>query len=289
MKTLLNTLFLFSIITIKAQVGFQTLTPEKSAMLDIKANGNKKTVTIPRIPLNSREDKTSINGNSPAHGLMIYNTNEQLKDGKGIYWWDNNKQKWMPIINQKNIERYKNLAQYYVKNTEKSLDITELDFMGENPYEKGEKLDKRWIHIKDLDMDFKINKQKNVSSISFTGSIGWSRYVINAYQDISLGFGVFVDGELVSGKADVILLRNYCGFYTYYITAIVKDLKPGDHKLQFAIQKRSRSVDSERNGLVIGGGELDFTYQGDYTPRKCKLINPFEAQQSATLYIIQEP
>ncbi|MGQ1944669.1 hypothetical protein [Ornithobacterium rhinotracheale] len=73
MKILFNTLFLLCFIATKAQVGFQTLNPEKSAMLDIKADGEKKTVTIPRINLNNRKDKSAIHQKKPAHGLMIYN------------------------------------------------------------------------------------------------------------------------------------------------------------------------------------------------------------------------
>ncbi|MGQ2106134.1 hypothetical protein [Ornithobacterium rhinotracheale] len=289
MKKILSLYTILGLTLLNAQVGFQTLNPEKSAMLDIKTDGEKKTVTIPRINLNNRKDKSAIHQKKPAHGLMIYNKNAALEHGKGIYWWDNNKQIWIPIINQKNIEKYKDLAQYYVKNSEEIIDLTHSEFVGEIPYNGDNKLDETWAHVKGLDMKFNITEEKNVSRISFTGTIGWSRHVTTGpTQDISAGFGVFVDKKLVSGKADVIFLRNYCGYYTYYITAIVENLEKGPHTLQFAVQKRTKSSEDEDNGFMIGGGDVLFSSPGGY-PTQCKLINSYEAQPSATLYIIQEP
>ncbi|MRJ08007.1 hypothetical protein EDL99_03770 [Ornithobacterium rhinotracheale] len=273
---------------LKAQVGFQTLNPEPSSMLDVKVNGDKKTFTIPRIFLASHTDSSCIYDSFPAHGLMVYNLNPALKEGKGLYWWDANQKKWLAIINQQSVGYYKNLVQYYVSQSLVPIDMSNAPYYGEELYKKGDKASNGWSMIPDLAIDFKIDKPSNNSKVSFTGSIGWSRInPMEGIQDISVGFGIFVDDKLVDARADVILLRDYCGYYTYYVTAVIDKLPMGNHTLKFGIKKRTRSSYQENNGFVVGG-DASVVYDG-YNTEKCNEINNFEAHPSATLYIIQQP
>ncbi|AZA82873.1 hypothetical protein C1637_17995 [Chryseobacterium lactis] len=67
---------------LSAQVGINTQTPDKSAVLDI--NSSNKGVIFPKIALTSSTDATTIL--SPATGLLIYNTGSGGLSPAGYYY-----------------------------------------------------------------------------------------------------------------------------------------------------------------------------------------------------------
>lgn len=72
--------------TISAQnIGISSTgaTPNNSALLDIDAApGNNKGLLIPRLPLTSTTDVTTIT--TPANGLVVYNTDSAMTGGNGV-------------------------------------------------------------------------------------------------------------------------------------------------------------------------------------------------------------
>ncbi|WP_158963645.1 beta strand repeat-containing protein [Myroides fluvii] len=80
-----------------AQVGIGTANPNASALLDVEAKeGSYKGVLIPRIPLASATDNSTINGKNTPNSLLLFNTtdNSDLKPGY-YYWFDN---RWVRLI-----------------------------------------------------------------------------------------------------------------------------------------------------------------------------------------------
>lgn len=86
--------FFFSTV-INAQVGIGTLSPNKSAQLEVAAKD--KGVLIPRVPLKSITDAVTIsNGN--VESLLVFNTNPSGTLSRGYYYWMDDK--WNRIINE---------------------------------------------------------------------------------------------------------------------------------------------------------------------------------------------
>lgn len=63
-------------------VGINTYTPDPSAALDVQATN--KGVLLPRVFLQSETDGTTVL--NPAHGLVLYNTNDDLPNKVGVYF-----------------------------------------------------------------------------------------------------------------------------------------------------------------------------------------------------------
>ena len=87
MKKLLL-LLLFS-LSLSAQVGINTTTPNASSMLDITATD--KGLLIPRISIPNLNAAAPVT--SPVTSLLVYNTNATT--GIGFYYWDGSK--WTPF------------------------------------------------------------------------------------------------------------------------------------------------------------------------------------------------
>jgi hypothetical protein len=68
----------------KAQTGIGTTTPDASAKLDVFATD--KGLLPPRVTLTSGSDTTTIS--SPATGLLIYNTGNNVALQAGYYYWN---------------------------------------------------------------------------------------------------------------------------------------------------------------------------------------------------------
>ncbi len=99
MKKLTLLLFI-CIISVQAQVGIGTTTPDNSSMLEIKSTD--KGILIPRVYLTDITNTTTPI-NNPAEGLMIYNTNASViggVGGKGFYIF--NGSNWEKIISSSN-------------------------------------------------------------------------------------------------------------------------------------------------------------------------------------------
>ncbi|SKB51417.1 hypothetical protein [Dyadobacter psychrophilus] len=63
-------------------VGINTYYPDPSAVLDVQATN--KGVLLPRVFLQSTTDAGTVS--NPAHGLLLYNTNDGLLEKKGFYF-----------------------------------------------------------------------------------------------------------------------------------------------------------------------------------------------------------
>ncbi len=73
MKTTLLFLSLFLALSLSAQVGIGTDSPDASALLELKADGaTKRGLLLPRLSTTERIAITA-----PANGLIIYNTTEK--------------------------------------------------------------------------------------------------------------------------------------------------------------------------------------------------------------------
>jgi hypothetical protein len=68
----------------KAQTGIGTTTPDASAKLDVSATN--KGLLPPRVTLTSGSDTTTIS--SPATGLLVYNTGNNVALQAGYYYWN---------------------------------------------------------------------------------------------------------------------------------------------------------------------------------------------------------
>lgn len=66
-----------------SQVGINTSTPDNSSILDITSQN--RGVLFPRVSLQSLTDVTTIQ--SPAEGLVVWNTNNTLSEGKGLFYF----------------------------------------------------------------------------------------------------------------------------------------------------------------------------------------------------------
>ncbi len=95
-QTFIVTSLLFTISNIvKAQpaVGIGTKTPDVSAALDVVANN--KGLLIPRVALQSIYDDATIL--SPATGLLVYNTNNNIVNGTGAGFYYNSAVPQIPL------------------------------------------------------------------------------------------------------------------------------------------------------------------------------------------------
>jgi hypothetical protein len=77
-------LFLLFSTSVFAQTGIGTTTPDASAKLDVSANN--KGFLPPRVTLTSASDASTIA--SPATGLLVYNTGNNVGLSAGYYFWN---------------------------------------------------------------------------------------------------------------------------------------------------------------------------------------------------------
>src|SRR5690606_5440090 len=97
-KQLLPLAVILSATASYAQVGIGTLTPNKSAQLEVVAED--KGVLIPRVRLTSTTDAVTITQGN-INSLLVFNTNTQNDITPGYYYWYDNK--WMRIVNDADI------------------------------------------------------------------------------------------------------------------------------------------------------------------------------------------
>ncbi|WP_460220139.1 autotransporter outer membrane beta-barrel domain-containing protein [Psychroserpens sp. MEBiC05023] len=93
-KIVFTLLVILNLTSIHAQVGIGTTTPDATSILDI--NANDKGVLVPRINL---VDVTNLTTpiNSPATGLLIWNTNAIVSGGNGTGFYFFNGAQWTPL------------------------------------------------------------------------------------------------------------------------------------------------------------------------------------------------
>jgi hypothetical protein len=74
------------------RVGIGTINPANSAQLEIASTS--KGLLIPRVSLSSEKDVATVP--SPAISLIVYNTNNNLPDSAGYYYWGG--AKWLKLL-----------------------------------------------------------------------------------------------------------------------------------------------------------------------------------------------
>ncbi|NIF06688.1 hypothetical protein F3J23_14655 [Chryseobacterium sp. Tr-659] len=70
------------VFTSSGSMGIGTILPDSSAVMHLKSEN--KGVLLPKISLQSKTDKQTIT--KPANGLLIYNINNSLQGGTGMYY-----------------------------------------------------------------------------------------------------------------------------------------------------------------------------------------------------------
>ncbi|MHC5362290.1 beta strand repeat-containing protein [Myroides sp. LJL110] len=97
-KKILSVGLLFISTGLLAQVGIGTLKPNAAALLDVKVEDKDyKGVLLPRIPLESNTDTTTISINGDSESLLIYNTTSNSVLQPGYYYWFG--KQWVRLIN----------------------------------------------------------------------------------------------------------------------------------------------------------------------------------------------
>ena len=94
MKKVIGILLFFWSIAIQAQVGIGTTSPDPSSILDISASN--KGVLVPQVSL-TNVTNTTTPINSPAPGLLVWNTNAGVTGGSGIGFYFFNSAQWIMI------------------------------------------------------------------------------------------------------------------------------------------------------------------------------------------------
>ncbi|MDE1207109.1 hypothetical protein LCI24_09915, partial [Tenacibaculum sp. LAR 2:5] len=84
MKKVTTLVLLILSVTITAQVGIGTLTPNVSAQLDIKSDS--KGLLIPRLNIDNLSTASPVSSATINESLLVYNTNST--SGKGFYYWN---------------------------------------------------------------------------------------------------------------------------------------------------------------------------------------------------------
>lgn len=99
-KKILSVSFLMVSATLLAQVGIGTLKPNPVSLLDVKVeNKDYKGVLLPRIPLESNTDTTTIGVTADSESLLVYNTTQNSTLQPGYYYWFD--KQWVRLINSK--------------------------------------------------------------------------------------------------------------------------------------------------------------------------------------------
>ncbi|QNJ99044.1 beta strand repeat-containing protein [Constantimarinum furrinae] len=93
---LLVIFILFTSLSIDAQVGVGTTTPDASSALDISATD--KGILIPRVSLGDVTSTMLDGTNTAASGLLIYNTNASVSGGSGVGYYYFNGTIWERLV-----------------------------------------------------------------------------------------------------------------------------------------------------------------------------------------------
>lgn len=278
------TLFYFAAFS--QNVGINTNTPHASAQLEIQPNPTigKQGVTLPKVPLISDTDTSSINGGAPANGLIVYNTNANLTGGKGLYYWSATKNKWCFLVNQQNVAQYTNLVRYYTSKTQNPVTLSTTP-SGTQLYTKGELISNGWTPIPDLAMTIQVDKSVNYGNINFSGT--WiattGSTTTSLSNSVEFGYGVFLDDKLIYATADTTSFQWPCNYYNFSTTSVVENLPVGTHTIKFAVKLRRIANSSSGSASFPPGTTL--SVGGANTA--CDNLSALEAETKATFHLIQ--
>ena len=101
---LIVTLLFVSAVSVNAQITIgRNTNPHPSALLDLESNS--KGLLLPRVALTADPTEFVLNQNEVGNeawavGMIVYNTNAEIPNGKGVYLWDG--VKWSPICGGNN-------------------------------------------------------------------------------------------------------------------------------------------------------------------------------------------
>lgn len=275
-------------------VGINTATPHPSAILDVKDNGTHRSWTLPKIQLTSVTDSTVIVGANPAEALLIYNTNQNLPAGKGIYYWDATDNRWQFIVSQHTIALFRDLTRYYTKDTQAStgLDTT---LPSTPPNFALDDDTTGWTMISDLTMPIQIDQPENYIEVNLSGTWLTHRHNNNnpVYRGIDVAYGIFVNNKLKYVKTESILALNPCNINNFYVNAVIANLAPttaappdDHHDVSFGVRLRrvnttGTATTFPANTTIKIGGTPSGASIG------CKNANAFENTTKATIYVNQ--
>lgn len=282
-----------SLLFTSQSVGINTNSPVSSAMLDIKVNGDHKTVILPKIALTSQTDQASINGGAPEESLIVYNTNAAISGGKGIYYWDAGDGEWKFLVSQANINVFRNLTRYYTASTQAGQNVftggTSTLPSNPGPYSLGSGTT-GWTMLKNsggtnLTVAIKVDQPVNFVEINLTGTwINTDDTALN--HSVEFAYGIFVDGELRYAKVDTRTMTNFCGYSNFYIDSVIPNLSVANHNVTFGVIVRRIRTDSDSNSYP-NNANFNIKLGGGSTVTGCNNINAFESETRATVYLNQ--
>lgn len=293
-KNILTTVFAILIVGVaKCQsVGINTSTPSQSSIFDVKVNGTHKSMTFPVVSLISKTDKTVIQNSNPAESLLIYNSNENIQGGKGIYFWNNDDNQWEFMVSQANISLFRDLTRYYTAETQNSLVLSSTPTNPASGYVPNSNT-ANWTMIKsagstDLSIPINVDQAINFLEINLTGTwlVHTNSNTTSVNRSYDLGYGIFVDGQLKYVRTDTAIGVNPCNISNFYVNTIIPNISTGSHTITFGVMLRrvrtsgTATTFPTNTTIKIGGPSTGAT-------TGCKSINAFESSTKATVFVNQ--
>lgn len=275
MKNLLIFSFLILGFILRGQVesvGIGTSSPNPSSILELLSND--KGIMIPKISLNDLNLRDySFMSTTPTISLLVYNTNEKVKGGKGLYYWDGSK--WVFYFGSANINLLLGITKYKSKiyNNGVSTNTYNSESSSVSAFTNGNSLTSPWVEVQDgTPLNFVIDRPTNNVVITFTGMLQLNN---TSVSDINLnyGLGIFIDNKLVASKSAALVSENLCYFKEFTITGFADNLSAGTHTITLAVMNRSSN-----NTISVNYGQK---------APSCSTITSDEAKISAIVLINQ--
>ena len=174
-RKLLNLAFLFIAGSSYAQLGIGVTKPNSSSQLEVSASD--KGVLIPRIPLISTTDQSTITSGN-VNSLLVFNTSKTNDLTQGYYYWYEDR--WVRIFSSRDLESILEAIEYDFSF------IIEGDFL--NVYDKEGDLITS-VKVQDLNIVTKLVNNQN-GTYTYTNESGVVSIIdvpasiINQFQDI---------------------------------------------------------------------------------------------------------
>lgn len=266
---------IFASITLSAQVGINTTSPDPSAMLDIRANN--KGVSFPKASLQSRTDATTIP--NPKESLIVYNTNNSVSGKEGYYFWDG--AKWDYFFTDLNQSNLLNQVKYYAATSSTAYTFTQSSpnqFYGYSAHVAGETLNTaQWTVISSLTQTITIDRAQNETLMNINGMYQANNGSSDNTGGITSSIGFFIDDKLIDVKPMFLDFQSPCSYRQFMIYGMAKNLSVGNHTVKFAIRNIAAPTIS---GLRV-------TYGGPNSSSSCTSLTNFESAISSTISINQ--
>lgn len=261
-----------------AQVGINTDNPDLSAMLQVVSAS--KGVSIPNVHLQSLRDNMTIP--NPKESLLVFNTNENLVPGKGLYYWRGDR--WIVIFSEKSQFLFENLVKFYAGRDNIGYNFrynrsstSSDDFYGENTNNSsvGTSLNSEWTVIDGLTSNIEIDRIPNDELYTVSGMMQANNDSESGY--VSSSIGIFIDDKLVAIKPLIMRFGSRCAYREFTVSFFTKDLTIGQHQVKFAI--RNRGVQNNAN-LILSYGKRNQN-------SNCNTLTDDETRISSSIYINQ--